>query len=457
VPSPSLVSRSLVLIFAIGAWGSWVGCSEDVPENPSTLKGVKVTAVSPRNIRLTWEPMAEAQVIIHRKGPGSDFREVGRKAGDHGRFLDLALEPETSYRYRLTLCRQDNCEDPYETVPVATQVSQFPSLEVTVPASGTNDDVVIFGVYRIAAELFREGHMAAVDRSGRVIWEYATYEWGPITEVQALPDGTLATGQNQYLVHIDLDGTELYRWTETTARHDIDRLADGRWAFLHFDPFEAEPGVTRLGDVVILLNREGTAIEWEWRGRDHIPWTDVNEEDMKVNELGLGQDWTHSNAITFDDAGTKVLLNVRNLNRIYKIDVATKQVDWIMGDGGDFGEGLWDHSHDPQFLGDNRVLIFDNGYRRPSPQFSRVIEVEFDPSARTAEMVWEYRESPDFYSFALGSVQQQDNGNVFITDGTNGRLLEVTRDKQKVWELLIQKYYWSYKAITVPRSFFTDW
>jgi hypothetical protein len=102
-------------------------------------------------------------------------------------------------------------------------------------------------------------------------------------------------------------------------------------------------------------------------------------------------------------------------------------------------------------------MIMDNGLRRPDPKFSRAIEVEFDPDAKTAEVVWEYRETPDFYSFALGSAQKQDNGNVLIVDGTNGRLLEVTPDKRKVWELKVETYYWIYKAVTVPREFFTEW
>lgn len=452
---PRAAHAALPLIATLGLLA---GCGDEEPEvtTPSSLRNVEVKAVSPRNVRITWEAMAEAEIVISRKGPGGGYEEVARKDGDHGRFLDLGLEPEASYRYRLAVCRADGCEDPYQTSSVATPESFFPSVEVTVPATATDDDFVVFGTYRLAAELYKEGHMAAVDRSGRIMWEYATYEWGPITEVQPLPDGTIATGQYMYLVQIDLDGTELYRWTETTAKHDIDRLPDGRWGFLFFDPFETEPGYTMLGDGVILLNQEGTAVEWEWRARDHIPLTDVNEQDLKDQEMGLGHDWTHGNAITFNDEGTKVLVNIRNLDRIYQIDVATGETDWIMGEGGDFGAGLWSHCHDPQFLDDNRVLMFDNGLRR-KPEYSRVIEVEFDPEAKTAEIVWEYRETPDFYSFALGSAQLQDSGNILVADGINGRLLEVTRDKQKVWELLIEKYYWTYKAVSMPRSVFTEW
>ena len=435
-----------------------VGCSDDEPEvlTPSSLGNVELEAVSPRNIRITWDAMPDAEIVIAREGGGGGFKEVARKDGNHQRFLDLGLEPETSYRYELTVCRPDGCEDPYRTSAAVTPESFFPPVEVTVPASGTDDDYVVFGAYRLAAEIYKEGHMAAVDRSGHIMWEYATYEWGPLTEVQPLSDGTIATGQYMYLVQIDLDGTELYRWTETTAKHDIDRLPDGRWGFLFFDAFETEPGYTMLGDGVILLNQEGSAVQWEWRARDHIPLTDVNEMDLQSQEMGLGHDWTHGNAITFNDEGTKVLVNIRNLNRIYQLDVATSETDWIMGDGGDFGEGLWSHCHDPQFLDDNHVLMFDNGLRR-EPEYSRVIEVEFDPQEKTAEIVWEYRETPDFYAFALGSAQLQDSGNTLVTDGVNGRLLEVTRDKEKVWELLIKKYYWTYKAVSMPSSIFTEW
>jgi len=434
------------------------GCSEDPadPGTPSSLQNVEVTAVSPRNVRITWEAMPEVEVIISRKSTRTEYEQVASKAGDHARFLDLGLLPETRYAYRLTVCRNDVCEDPYETDSVATPESFFPPVEVTVPASGTADDFVVFGAYNFGPDLYTEGHMAAVDREGQIVWEYVTYEFGPITEVQPLPDGTIATGQNQYLVQIDLDGSEVYRWTETSAKHDIDRLPDGRWAFLFFDPFETEPGYTMLGDGVILTDPSGQNVQWQWRARDHIPLTDVNEKDLQDQEMGLGHDWTHGNAIEVDDAGDKVLVNIRNLNRIYRIDVATSETDWIMGDGGDFGAGLWDHCHDPHFLDDHHVLIFDNGLRR-KPEFSRVIEVEFDAEAKSADIVWEYRETPDFYSPALGSARLQENGHIFITDGINGRLLEVTRDHEKVWELLIQKHYWTFKAVTVPRSVFTEW
>jgi hypothetical protein len=440
-------------------------CGSDDSTSPApppaavpNIKQIDVAATSARNVRITWKPEADAQIGIQRRGPGdTGFAEVGRRAGSHGRFLDLALDPGQRYSYRLVACIADTCGTPSAAFDVTTPASELPPMHVTVPATGTADDIVVFGTYLVSETVFEEGHMAAVDRAGRIVWEYATHELGPVTEIQPLGDGTIATAQFWYLVQLDLDGTERFRWTGSAVHHDIDQLDDGRFAVLFFDRFESPPGYMRLGDGIQVLDAGGGLVSWQWRARDHIPLSDINEADMLDEVYGLGHDWTHSNAITFLHDATKVLLNVRNLNRMYMIDVASGEPDWVMGDGGDFGAGLWDHAHDPQILDDRHIMLFDNGLMRPDPKFSRVIEIEFEPANKRASIVWEYRETPDFVSLALGSAQTQDNGNIFITDGINGRLLEVDRDKQKRWEMQVAGGYWIYKAVPVPRTFFTEW
>jgi len=412
-------------------------------------------ATSPRNVKLTWEPLAGRTVRIERSA-GGEFVEIATRPGDRGRFLDLGLEPEHPYRYRLAACSDGGCTTAVETDTVTTPWTELPSLQITVPPDGTADNVVIMGILDLATAL-TEGHIAAVDRNGSVLWEYNTHEFGPVTELQAMPDGTLATGQFTTFIELDLDGSEAYRYTGNTAHHDIDPLSDDRVIFITFDSFETAPGYLVSGDGVEILSADRETVEWSWLARDHIPLTDVNEEDLALDNFGLGHDWTHVNALWFDEAAQKVYLNVRNLDRLYCIDYPSGEVDWIMGEGGDFGGGLWSHAHDPQFLEPGRLLMFDNGFRRPgTDEYSRVIEIEYDPVAGTAEVVWEYRGTPDFYDFAQGACHQEESGNVFVTDSLNGRVFEVTRDKRVVWELEVQAR-WIYKAITVPRSFFTEW
>jgi len=129
--------------------------------------------------------------------------------------------------------------------------------------------------------------------------------------------------------------------------------------------------------------------------------------------------------------------------------------------------------------GEGNILLFDNGgwagYGAPNPgaptgyhnalrDSSRVLEI--DPV--TLEVEWQYSaveagfppvvEGYKFYSGFVSSVQRLPNGNTLITEGTDGRLIEVTKDHQIVWEY-ISPYYGKkrnhnlvYRAYRLPYS-----
>ena len=107
--------------------------------------------------------------------------------------------------------------------------------------------------------------------------------------------------------------------------------------------------------------------------------------------------------------------------------------------------------------GEGNILIFDNGgwagYGAPNPgsptgfhnalrDYSRVLEI--DPT--TLEIVWSYTpieaglvhplDSNRFYSPFISSAQRLPNGNTLITEGSGGRLIEVTPDHEIVWEFI---------------------
>ena len=60
--------------------------------------------------------------------------------------------------------------------------------------------------------------------------------------------------------------------------------------------------------------------------------------------------------------------------------------------------------------------------------------VEIDP--RTSEVVWEYRGKPSyqFFSGHVSGASRLWTGNVLVCEGTSGRLFEVTRNHEVVWE-----------------------
>lgn len=127
--------------------------------------------------------------------------------------------------------------------------------------------------------------------------------------------------------------------------------------------------------------------------------------------------------------------------------------------------------------GEGNILVYDNGgwggYDVPNPgsptgvkaalrDYSRVLEI--DPT--TLEIVWQYTpreagflepmDSNRFYSPFISGMQRLPNGNTLITEGSDGRVFEVTKDHEIVWEFISP--YWGkfvpmnmvYRAYRVP-------
>ena len=83
-----------------------------------------------------------------------------------------------------------------------------------------------------------------------------------------------------------------------------------------------------------------------------------------------------------------------------------------------------------------------DGRRNALRDHSRVIE--FDPV--TLEIIWQYPPPPKgpggpgaggrLYSSFMCSAQRLVNGNTLITEGANGRIIEVTSEGNIVWEFV---------------------
>jgi uncharacterized protein (UPF0248 family) len=118
-----------------------------------------------------------------------------------------------------------------------------------------------------------------------------------------------------------------------------------------------------------------------------------------------------------------VLFCIRHLNIIGAANMGKKEIVWY------WGLDELEYPHHPSLLDNGNILLFDNGSRR---KYSRVIEL--DP--RSGEIVWEYKGVPpeSFFSADRGSAQRLPNGNTLITDSAEGRVIEVTKDGEVVWE-----------------------
>ena len=246
-----------------------------------------------------------------------------------------------------------------------------------------------------------------------------------------------------------------------------------------------------LDDVVYEVNWKGEIV-WEWLCSDHVEemgFSEAARNAMSRNPNYRGGsliekapalgDWMHINSMStlgpnkWYDAGDQrfhpdnIIMDGRETNIIFIIDKKTGKIVWQVGPEYDKSPELkalgWivgqHHAHMiPRGLpGEGNILVYDNGgwagYGMPNPaapqgvksatrDWSRVLE--FDPV--TLKIVWQYTpheagfvvplDANRFYSPFISSAQRLPNGNTLITEGSDGRLFEVTKDHEIVWEFI---------------------
>ena len=233
----------------------------------------------------------------------------------------------------------------------------------------------------------------------------------------------------------DWDGNEVWSY-ECLWHHDAQRLANGNTILLAHETVN-NPAVYAGGEIekntkIIEVTREKELV-WEWHSDRHI-------EELKrlvgVKFPRPDMDWTHSNSVQVlpeTPAGQKdarfkagnVIISHRRISTIAVIERETGEVVWA------WGPGEIEAQHQANMLPNGHILLFDNGPRRG---YSRVVEL--DPL--TEEIVWEFKDDPPpfMHARALSGQQRLPNGNTFICAGgmADGRLLEVTPDREVVWD-----------------------
>ncbi|MFC1590128.1 arylsulfotransferase family protein [Candidatus Omnitrophota bacterium] len=141
-------------------------------------------------------------------------------------------------------------------------------------------------------------------------------------------------------------------------------------------------------------------------------------------------DIVHTNTIEILDKDIEgvcekgsILFCSKNLDLIGIIDVDAEELVWK------WGPGHLDGPHRSTLLENGNIMVFDNGFRRG---YSRIIEL----NPKTGKIIWEYKADPpeEFFSPTRGSNQRLPNGNTLITESDRGRVFEITRNGEIVWE-----------------------
>ena len=245
-----------------------------------------------------------------------------------------------------------------------------------------------------------------------------------------------------------------------TDVHELRLASNGHAFLLSYDPEAVDmsqvvpggnPNAIVTGMVVQELD-ENKDVVFEWRSWDHYAITDATHENLTAAQI----DCVHGNAIEIDTDG-RLMVSCRHMDEITKIDLETGDIVWRWGGKHNeftfVGDTLkFSHQHAIRRLPTGTVTMFDNGNFH-TPPFSRAVEYKLDEANRTAEAIWQFRNTPDEFSGAMGYVQRLDNGNTLIGWGAGKPdLTEVTSAGVKTLEMRLPAGIYSYRAFRFPTT-----
>ncbi len=224
-------------------------------------------------------------------------------------------------------------------------------------------------------------------------------------------------------------------------------------------------------------------IVWQWHVWDHL----IQDFDPTKANFGVVEDhpelidinavignsagdWQHFNALNYHEELDQIILSSPFFNELWVIDHNTTTQEAAGHTGGGSGKGgdllyRWGnpevyragteadqqlffqhHTHwiEPGLPGAGNILLFNNRLR--NPPHSSILELTLptddngayrfalDGSFSPPEVIWQYADSPVFYSDFISGAQRLPNGNTLIDEGMTGRIFEITPDGEIVWQ-----------------------
>ncbi len=257
-----------------------------------------------------------------------------------------------------------------------------------------------------------------------------------------------------------------------------------------------------LDDTIYEVDWDGNIL-WEWVCSEHFDSYGFREDaknalfrDPNMRPCGGGMgDWMHINSMSilgpnkwYDKGDNRfhpdnIIVDGRETNIIFIISKESGEIVWKVGPYYDHTPEKdleWiigqHHAHMiPRGLpGEGNILVYDNGgwagyggCHPASPMgtknvlrdYSRVLE--FDPV--DLKIVWQHTpheaglvhptDSARFYSPFISAAQRLPNGNTLITEGSGGRIIEITSNHELVWEYISPYWGKHFKMNMVYRAY----
>ena len=369
----------------------------------------------------------DAGVVIEGGGDDTDFD-----------FRIRGLAPATLHEIEYTIDGTVDTFDFTTNAPLPGFIGAFP---VDPGDNAEGADYRMFDLIPFPA--FDTASVFQVDAEGTTRWHL-----GYPSNSMAGPEGVLAAAKvrddgsmmylqlHEFFVRDEL-GDIILSYTDndlgvTGLHHDVTELPNGNFLAMTFTfdivYYDLTPVLT-AGDGIVEFTPEGEQV-WFWDSFDHLDPQRITEPIATTFYLhpetgDVAYDWTHGNAVVYDEETDLILVSLRHQDWILAIDHETGDIEYTLGYEGDFtlDQGEWFfHQHSPQWQPDGSLLLYDNGIANPfiAPEDyeSHAVRFELDFDNMIASRVWIDDAPPTQAAFAGDADLLPESGNYLVSDSS---------------------------------------
>ncbi len=241
--------------------------------------------------------------------------------------------------------------------------------------------------------------------------------------------------------------------TDLGVHHDLVRKPDGTWLTLVLAQTDVEAypvdylsaqqrAPATIADEHLVNFRDDGSVISEWSLSERLDPERIGYGGL-LDRFGLGMDWGHANAVSWNDERQEVVVSLRHQDAVVGLDGSSGDLTWILANPDNWIDDLADkrldgdfawffHQHAPVPVAGG-ILLFDNGNERASPftetdrvadaaNSSRVVRYDLDYEDRVAEEAWVFDTTilGKAFSNREGDANVLDNGNILTVWGSVG-------------------------------------
>ncbi len=178
-----------------------------------------------------------------------------------------------------------------------------------------------------------------------------------------------------------------------------------------------ESGANVVNAVVQEIKDDTLIFEWNSTDHPELYEYSVRENDY-FNEDLVNSDYTHFNCARVDPSDNNLVISLKNLDAIIKVDRETSDILWILGGVADqFGlsdEQKFKKQHDVRISEDGAIMLFDNGGDDVDTDGqTRLLKIYIDEENKTLVDYTSYQVDGVF-SNSMGGVYEIKEGQYVI-------------------------------------------